>query len=198
MTTMFNPEVEPMTDEEIAQAIQETENKEEVPVGKDEDAPWGRRKDGTPRKRPGPPPKAGAPRVSAPSKTAPRSTKSSSTPDYESAINGLLQIVSIPLAFTSPLDALAVAEHGPGLAAAAAQTARERPEVAAVLDKLTAIGPYGLLIGAMIPLAAQIAANHDVLPPAINKMLGVKSKDEMTAQLRAAQMAAQAQAESEY
>lgn len=92
--------------------------------------------------------------------------------DYRPGIEGIFQLVAVPLAFTSPLDAWAVGAHSPSIAEALNDLARERPEVAAVLDRILQVGPYGALIGAVLPLAAQIMTNHKKLPAEMAKTLG--------------------------
>jgi hypothetical protein len=82
----------------------------------------------------------------------------------------------------SPLDVVAIADHGDNVAQAAALTAAERPEVAAVLDKLSTVGPYSILFGAVAPLITQVLTNHRLLPP----MLGAQPREQM--EQRAARM----------
>jgi hypothetical protein len=87
-------------------------------------------------------------------------------------------------------DSLAVAEHGPNIASALDMLAAERPEVAAVLDRVLAVGPYGALIAAVAPLAMQVVANHGV------KLPGVPGAAEYVAQGEARFAAAMAGATS--
>lgn len=84
--------------------------------------------------------------------------------DYRPGINGLFQMISVPLAFTAPADAAAVAHHGPLIADAVNDLARERPEVAAALERILSVGPYGALLAAVMPLAVQLLHNHGVIP----------------------------------
>ena len=81
----------------------------------------------------------------------------------------------------SPLDVVAISDHGANVARAAALTASERPEVAAVLDKLSTVGPYSILFGAVTPLLAQVMTNHGILPP----MLGAQPREQMEQRARA-------------
>ena len=114
---------------------------------------------------------------------APRGRKPKK-PDYTEGINGLFQLVSVPLAFTAPADAYAVAAHGPNISKAVNDLAQERPEVAAVLDKVLKVGPYGALLGAVIPLAVQIMHNHNVIPEQMATQLGAHPKREIDAYLK--------------
>lgn len=171
----------------------------------DPEAPYGRRADGTPKAKPGRKGNgaATAPRtVSAP---RPRSTSPGARPaarksptggvDYRPGLNGWLQILSLPLALAGrvrpvfALDAAAVSMHGPGVTDALNTVAQDQPEVAAVLDKIMAVGPYGLLIGSLIPLVAQIGANHGKIPASVATGMGAMDpatlKDQLDAHSRA-------------
>lgn len=146
----------------------------------DPEAPYGRRADGTPKKKPGPQP--GTPRgASAPRKapqtapkptrkTGPRAKVSTALPDYRDGVAGLLQIPAFILASAGRLnpvleyDGIAVAVATPNIAEAVNALAQEEPRVAAVLDKILQVGPYGALLGALVPLVAQIAVNHKRIP----------------------------------
>ncbi len=152
----------------------------ETEANADPEAPYGRRADGTPKKKPGPP--AGTPRgTSAPRKAAPaaprptrkagpRAKPSAALPDYREGVAGLLQIPAFILASAGRLnpvleyDGIAVAVATPNIAEAVNALAQEEPRVAAVLDKILQVGPYGALLGALVPLVAQIAVNHKRLP----------------------------------
>lgn len=123
-------------------------------------APYGRFKNGKPRKNP-PGGKAPGTRTKARQKAA--------TP-YAEGINGIFQVAAtgcIVLGQGKPAyvaDAVAISEHGPNIANALELLANERPEVAAVLDRVMQIGPYGVVIAAVVPLVAQILANHNLVP----------------------------------
>lgn len=94
--------------------------------------------------------------------------------NYAEGIAGIFQMASVGLLVAAgdhnkPLlaDSKAVAEHGGNIAVALDALANEKPEVAAVLDKILAVGPYGVVIGAVVPLALQLASNHGVKLPSI-------------------------------
>lgn len=122
-------------------------------------APYGRFNNGKPRKSP-PKGKGGS-----------RSATTKGT-DYTEGVKGMFQMVGTGLAIAgakseSPAflaDAVAIADHAHPVATALNDLAHERPEVAAVLDKLMQVGPYGAVIAAVLPLAAQLLTNHGVAP----------------------------------
>lgn len=71
-------------------------------------------------------------------------------------------------------DAYAIGRHTPAISQALGDIADADPRVAAVLEKLAQVGPWGALIGALVPLAMQLAANHGVAAAAqFGSALGV-------------------------
>jgi hypothetical protein len=168
----------------------------------DPEAPYGRKADGTPKRAAGRPRKSAtgrAPRVrtrkvaggARPSVAPPSSGKArtprSATPDYAGALRGALQTVGIPLALnpaTMP-DAAALAVHGPALCDAVGELAKEHAAVAAVLDRLLAVGPVGVVLGAAVPLFAQVAVNHGVIPLQLGRRLGAMDPAELVAAVQA-------------
>lgn len=149
--------------------------------------PYGSTSDGRARKKPGPP--KGSPQRGGrlgTGKKPPSSTPVRKPPpkvDYRPGIAGLSQLVCLPLAFSQPLDAWAIAEHTPPIAEALNNLAHERPEVAAVLDKLLQVGPYGELIAAVMGLGIQLAANHKLLPDQVVEQLGAVPREMLVAEL---------------
>lgn len=106
--------------------------------------------------------------------STPRKKKSSGT-DYT---EGVTQLLSMPAAMLGvvgsqtnnlPLvaDAAVVNHYAPEVGKAVNDLAQERPEVAAVLDRVLKAGPYAALIGAVVPMTLQILANHKVVPVGI-------------------------------
>lgn len=88
-------------------------------------------------------------------------------------LKGLGQLVALPLSLhrSTRLDALALAEFWPPIADALEDTAKEVPQLAVILERVAAAGPYGALITAVSPLVAQIAVNHG-LPIQIGAAMG--------------------------
>lgn len=90
----------------------------------------------------------------------------SAKPDRKAGVDGALQVAGgILVVFPSTrADAGALAEHAPELSKAIVATAEQDERFARAVDKLLNTGPYAALVMAVVPLAAQIAANHKLLP----------------------------------
>jgi hypothetical protein len=122
------------------------------------------------------------PRKAASRKTS-AGTKASTGTDYRQGVAALLQIPAFALGVVGryrpayALDAAALTLHTPTLADAVHQTALSDERVAAILDRVLAAGPYGALLGALMPLALQIAANHKAIPPVAE--LGILTPDQL-------------------
>jgi hypothetical protein len=144
--------------------------------GATSEAPYGYFADGRPRKR--------RPRAPGATKRRSTTTKSGST-DYTESLTALIQIPAFSLTMAgrkNPVflaDAAALLEHGPNVAGALNSLAQERPEVAAVLDKVLQVGPYGVVFAMVAPLIAQIMTNHQVIPVGI---MGAKHPDMLVAE----------------
>jgi hypothetical protein len=123
---------------------------------------------------------ARAARASAPRSPQPRKTpgRSKARTDYRAGIEGLGQMAAFAISFKAPADAAAVAYHTPPIAKAVADLANEKPEVAAVLDRLLSAGPYAALLTAVTPLVIQLLVNHKVAPAGI---MGSVTPEEMLA-----------------
>lgn len=137
--------------------------------------PYGRRADGSARAKPGPRNGPAAPRpVSAPRPRKARPAAKSAGPDYRPGIMGLLQIPIMGLSMVGrqtknpalQADGMALAMHAPGLAEALNETAKQQPAVGRALESIMKAGPYGAILGAMVPLVMQLAANHKLMNPA--------------------------------
>lgn len=144
-------------------------------------------------------PRRGAP--AAPGTTGSRRLPKGAT-DYRPGLNGMLQMVCMPLVLAGtakpPLlaDAAAITEYGPPIVEAVNDLAQEDPRLAAVLDRVLGIGPYGALLAAVLPLAAQLLANHKALPLALLKNLGARDPDLLLAKIQHdMEQAARAEAE---
>jgi hypothetical protein len=121
----------------------------------------------------GPKPKYCSEHKRSTSAKSPRAKKKSGT-DYTEGIAGLLQLPAAALGIAGSqgkkpkyellADAAVITYYTPGIATAVNDLAQDRPEVAAVLDKILKVGPYGALLAAVMPMTLQILANHKILP----------------------------------
>lgn len=115
--------------------------------------------------------------------TTTRKKKSYGT-DYREGITGLLQLPAGVLGIVGmqtnnlPLvaDAAVIEMHTPAIASALNDLAQERPEVAAVLDRVLKAGPYGAILAAVVPMTVQLLANHNVIKAG---MMGTKTPEEL-------------------
>lgn len=106
---------------------------------------------------------AGTP--AAPQRRSPAASKRGpQAKDYRAGIEGLGQLAAGALLFVSPADGAAVAFHTPPIASALNDLAKEDPRIAAILDRILQVGPYGALLAAIAPLVLQILCNHGKLP----------------------------------
>lgn len=115
---------------------------------------------------------------------AKKSAPGSQRARYAEGVAGLLQVPAMVLSFTHPVDGYSVAMHTPGISGAVADLAVERPEVAAALDRVLAVGPYGALIGAVIPLAMQLMHNHGLVPEQAATAMGATPKRDIERHLK--------------
>jgi len=143
----------------------------------DPEAPWGRKSDGTPKAKPGRPAGSGGPRplrsakAPSPGKAAPKA-KSSSRPkrSYRDALMGFVQFPAAGLAMASArkpelgADADTLMVFGPAVVDAVDELANEDARLAALLDRVVAVGPYGKLLAVVLPMTLQVMANHNVIP----------------------------------
>lgn len=140
----------------------------------DSEAPYGRFKNGKPRKNP---PKG----VSAPRAKSGYKTKTKT--DYRPGFLGIAQMGAFVAGFFSPHDAVAVMDHAPNIAEAVQVTADNDPKFAAAMDRILSAGPYAALISATVPMVMQILHNHGQVPGEIVKGMGGRTKDEVTRDL---------------
>ena len=160
-----------------------------APPKRDPEAPYGRTKDGTPKKGPGGRPSKDKPRVAAPK--AAQSKK-----DFTRELTGLVQLGWGILAPTSPADAAAVKLAGPGMVQAWNALAQENAQVAAGIQWLTSGSAYGAVVMATAPLILQVLANHGRISHERVAALGVHDPAQLAAVTAAdvAEMQAQAAA----
>lgn len=120
-----------------------------------------------------------------PSARKPAGKRPAAAVDYRPGVKGLLQVPAFALGVLGrrdpvyALDSAAVTLHADAIADAVHETAVADERVAAILDRVLAVGPYGALLGALLPLALQIAANHGAVRPSPD--LGVLGPDELVA-----------------
>jgi hypothetical protein len=208
------PEVEFKDEETVEMRLPERHGARltaEQMAEKSPEYPYGRKADGTPKSKPGPAKGAGARPAPGPRRAPAPGRKKSAAPsaaaraagqkDYTEGIMGLFQMPAMGLMMVGrqtgnvalQADGYALAQHGPGIAAALNETAQQQPQVAKALDSILKVGPYGALITALVPLVVQLAANHDAIPPVMGAIpkehLAAAADAEMSAM--AAQMAAQ-------
>jgi hypothetical protein len=152
-------------------------------------------RDGSVRRKPGPKPgskrtprRAPAPGLRVPSAGA----RKASSADYRPAILGLMQIPQLALGLGAKLakneatkealvlDGMTVGIHAPNVAEALNTTAQTEQQLARILDKLSTVGPYSLVVMALLTPTVQILANHGIVAP--NEQMGVLPKEALAAQ----------------
>lgn len=107
------------------------------------------------------------PSPKSPPKRKPKIQKTGT--DYREGILGMIQIPAFGLAMAGAknpvlaMDSAAISHHAPPIAEALNNLAQKKPEVAAALDRVLAVGPYGEIIAAVLPLALQLMANHGIV-----------------------------------
>jgi hypothetical protein len=133
-----------------------------------EDAPWGLKDDGTPYKvDPARYRKRDAKRRGT---RAPSAKSKAKVSPYRETVLGLVQIIGLPIAAAATrddrfgADLVALTATAPDIADAVDSIAQNNRRLAAALDKLGEVGPYGLLIGALAPLILQCGTNHGIVP----------------------------------
>ena len=130
------------------------------------------------------------PRSGSVPKAQPRNKMGKSSADRQAKLSKTLGIpVGIALGVaqlrkSTPLlaDALAMSHAIPPISEAVTDLAEDNDNFARVVDMLTESGPYAALISALIPLAAQLAANHGMLPPPLVSVLGAVPPDVLISQ----------------
>jgi hypothetical protein len=66
---------------------------------------------------------------------------------------------------------MAIGVHAQNIAEALNTTAQSEEKLAKILDKLSTVGPYSLVVMAIAAPVAQVLANHGVMAP--NEAMGV-------------------------
>jgi hypothetical protein len=113
------------------------------------------------------------------SSARPKSPKPPPGPTYAGTVQGGLMLVAgiLGMAPALRLDAAAIALHSEPIALAVQDVALEDQRVAALIDRLSKVTPYGALGAALIGLGLQVAANHRMVP--ILPQFGILSPDEL-------------------
>jgi len=103
------------------------------------------------------------------------------------AIDGLFQIAGTALVVSKQYaDAGAISIHKDAISLEAAKVADENEKFGALLDRLTAVGPYAGLLTAVLPLAMQLAANHGRIDPVkAGGLMGIQSPEALALQVEA-------------
>lgn len=131
-----------------------------------------------------PPPRRPAP------KTAPKPKASAPNPDKirnerEEAVNGIFQLASAGLIMANQwADAGAINIHGPNVSRETVRLADKYEAVGNAIDALASVGPFTAIIGAVMPLVLQIAANHKRLPAEKLGALGIKDPRVLESEMR--------------
>jgi hypothetical protein len=115
---------------------------------------------------PSAPPKITRPAATtAAKKAANESSAAQLLKDREEGVNGLFQIGQLACIMTGNwADAGAFETHGPNVSRETAQLGARYEKVGKSLDILSQVGPFTAIIGAVVPLILQIAANHNKIP----------------------------------
>lgn len=133
------------------------------------------------------------PRIKTPPNSMPPNAEKdiiSSDERVDAAVNAVSIFVESPLAMLGQakiefrLDALAINNYKLPVAKAVVGLVPQFPQIGAALDKLQAVGPLTSLLEAVLPLCAQIAANHSLLPTQMGEALGIIPKHLLIEELR--------------
>jgi hypothetical protein len=165
-----------------------------APPKKDAEAPYGRKADGTPRKRaPGPGrPAHDKPRVaSASSATGKTETLEEVAKRRKDGVAGLVQITAAGTLMMHQrtgeiswqADTITLTTYTEPLADAVEQTCAYSASFARLVDKVTGIGPFAALTSVGLGLAAQLASNHGIQ---FGRMLGAAAPQDVIAEFESA------------
>ena len=125
---------------------------------------------------------------SSTSGAAPKTAVASTLSPYErrvEGLGGLGQIAQLACIMAGQFaDAAAIGKFGPPVISEVAKLAEIQPAVAKVADFFIETGPYIGLVGAIAPLALQIAANHRILDAEKLTGHGVVSPEILESQMK--------------
>lgn len=156
------------------------------------------------------PPKRRTPNTrAAKTPVAPTPEMAPSKAEYrERGLNGLAQLGMGLCSITGLYaDAATISQFFPPISHELAKVADSNETIAKPIDFLIEIGPYGALIGVVMPFAMQVAANHGwidasrlagqgVMPPAVMEARAKAQMLQMAAEAKRAQNEALAQAQA--
>lgn len=147
----------------------------------DAEAPFGRTKDGKPKRGPGGRP----PRPEKPAEDKPRVQEApKGSKDYREPLMGVMQLLWGVTAPVAPADAAAVKLATPGVVSAWNALAQENAAVAKGIEWLSTGSTIGAVVMATAPLVLQLAANHGRLPVDRFAGLGVRDPEQLAAMTR--------------
>jgi hypothetical protein len=133
----------------------------------------------------------GAQRPSQRPRGRPKGSKTKAAPapvaSPADAIRGLMQLPAAGFIIAGQrvqsvalvADGATILVHGPGVANAIAEIAEHDPRVMALLDKVLAFGPYGVLLAALFPMVAQFGRNHNEQAAPILEGFGAVSPEQI-------------------
>ena len=129
-----------------------------------------------------PPPKK---TISAPKKPITVENPDKIRQDREDALNGLwTAAAAFCMMGNQWADAGAISLHGPNVSKEAAALSLKYEKVGNALDALANVSPFANLIGAVMPMVMQIAANHKMVPAQALAGVGAKDPGVLESQMR--------------
>jgi hypothetical protein len=129
-----------------------------------------------------PPPKR---TISAPKKPITVENPDKIRQDREDALNGIwAAAAAFCMMGNQWADAGAISTHGPNVSKEAAALSLKYEKVGNALDALANVSPFANLLGAVMPMVMQIAANHKMVPAQALTGIGVKDPGVLESQMR--------------
>lgn len=105
--------------------------------------------------------------------------------DREDALNGLWSAAAAFCMMGNQwADAGAISAHGPNVSKEAAALSLKYEKVGNALDALANVSPFANLLGAVMPMVMQLAANHKMVPAQALAGIGVKDPSVLESAMR--------------